>query len=231
MLTKKNVGRPAQPDLKNIIKCKVDDLTSNTIKELSKSYSKSQSDILREIIPIVSSKDFEGLIPKIALEQLQKISEECWNQLHIPNSLFEVAKVSDNMPAFITSWEPPMIHVKYPTYKINICSKENLSSIDNQNKIDEILRSVSLEKRSKVFSSPINYIVPYNGFPIIETSFIFEVMCLNNTLEDNIKTKDQIISLLEESEYAYSVCSAYCIHSERIVFLEENKYFKIFKTV
>ena len=193
----------------------------------SKASSRSQADILRELVPIVSSKDFEGMLPNIALEQLQKLSDDCWEQLHMPKSIFETENLSEYMPAFITTWNPPIVYVKYPTYKIHIYDKTDPSKMTDQPEVERVLSPVSLDLRSQAAYTPVNYLVPRNGMHQIENSFVNEVMCLGNTLKDNKATKDDIIQLLEGADYAYSVYPAYCIRGEYIELIDDGKYFRI----
>ena len=54
-------------------------------------------------------------------------------------------------------------------------------------------------------------------------------MCLSDKLDENIKTKDSIVMLLKEADYDYSVCASYCLREDYILFLENDKYFKILK--
>ena len=39
---------------------------------------KTKSDIMRQLIPIVSCKEFEHMIPNVALEQLENYSKKSW---------------------------------------------------------------------------------------------------------------------------------------------------------
>ncbi len=228
-MSNRTVGRPRRDDLTKQLKFNVDDEMAAAVKKIADTTSKSQAEILREIVPIVSSKNFEEMIPAFALEQLQILSDKCWDQLHTPNSIFEVDGLSDNLPAFITSWEPPMVHVKYPTYKVSIYDKNNSVGLTDCNEIEDVLSSVSLRYRSTVNYAPVNYFIPSAGIPQIKQSFVSEVMCLNVNLEENIKTKDSIVTLLEAANYDHSVCTAYCIRSEYVKLLEDGKYFKLIK--
>lgn len=54
------------------------------------------------------------------MKVLQDYSEECWNIVHTENVVFEVERLSEGMPAFITTYGQPMLYVKYPTFKIQI---------------------------------------------------------------------------------------------------------------
>ena len=167
------------------------------------------------------------MLPNIALEQLQKLSDDCWKQLHMPNSIFETDNLSKYMPAFITTWEPPVVYVKYPTYKIHIYDKTDPTKMTDPPEVENVLKPIPLNQRSQAAYTPVNYLVPRNGIHQIANSFVNEVMCLCNTLEENKTTKDKIIQLLVADGYAYSVYPAYCIWGERIELIEDGKYFRI----
>lgn len=230
MLNKKNVGRPRRDDLTKQLKCNVDETTAKTVKQIAKSSSMSQADVLREIIPIVSSMDFEGMLPHIALTQLQKYSDNCWLQLHAPNSIFKAENFSDYVPAFITTWNPPMVYVKYPTYKVHIYDKTDPALMTDQPAIEKILAPIPLEKRSRACYTQINYLIRNNSVPEMSQPFVNEVLCLSISLEENTLTKDSIVQLLKSTEYAYSVYPAYCIRGDYIELIDNGKYFKLLHT-
>ena len=145
----------------------------------------------------------------------------------MPNSIFETEKLSEYMPAFITTWNPPMVYIKYPTYNIHIYDKTDPSKMTDQPEVEKVLSPVPLNLRSQAAYTPVNYLVPRNGMYQIKNSFVNEVMCLGNTLEENIITKNRIIPLLEDAGYAYSVYPAYCIWGEYIEFIDNGKFFRI----
>ena len=84
-----NSGRPKKEGLDRVIKVTVNDEVAEMLDNTVQETGKSKSDILRELIPIVSSKDYEGLIPNTSMEILQKYSEKCWEILHTPGCVFE----------------------------------------------------------------------------------------------------------------------------------------------
>lgn len=223
-------GRPRKEELEYIVKFKIDDKDNTNITNLSNMLKKTKSDVMREILPVISSKEFENMIPSIALEQLQYYSEQCWKTLHFPGCIFETKEINKNMPAFVTTFAPYKVYVKYPTYKVQIINKrnetENTVSVTIQ-EIDNLLKNI--KNISSAYASPTNYIVgQYNSKNI---SFITEVTCLSANLEDNIEAKNEIVKKLYENEYSYSVFPYYCIRSDDIVFISDNedekKYFKI----
>ncbi len=120
-----NIGRPKKDGLDKVIKVTVSDEVSEMLDSTVQETGKSKSDILRDLIPIISSKDYEGLIPNTSMEILQNYSDKCWDILHTPNCIFEVDKVSDKMPVFVVIDDPPKVCVKYPTFKIQIFNGKN----------------------------------------------------------------------------------------------------------
>lgn len=118
-----NSGRPKKDDCNNIIKVSVNDETASMLDTAASLTGKSKSDILRELIPLVSSRTFEDMISSTNMELLQQYSEDCWRTLHTEGCIFETAYFSDKMPAFISTMEH-LVYVKYPTFKIEILNEQ-----------------------------------------------------------------------------------------------------------
>lgn len=220
-----NIGRPKKEGLDKVIKFTVSgeeaEVFDNTVRETGK----SRSDILRELIPIVSSKDFEGLIPNTKMEILQSYSEECWNILHTEGCIFEVNNLSDRMPAFIVTRDKPTVFVKYPTYKIQILYNYSPKKYIEQGEIEELLKNV--KNRSLVHLTKADFIVIGDKLEQMPFPYVNEIMCLGVTLEDNIHCKNEIVSILNDSNYHASIYPAYCIRGMAVELLEKNKYFKV----
>lgn len=220
-----NGGRPKKEGLDKVIKVTVNDevaaMLDNTVQETGK----SKSDILRELIPIISSKDYEGLIPNTSMEILQKYSEKCWDILHTPGCIFEVNKLSDNMPAFVVTMGQPLVYVKYPTFKIQIFDNENPLGITSQKHIEKLLKDVY--NRSYVCASKADYLIVGGRLEKMQFPYVNEVTCLEVTLTGNIICKDKIVEILKNNNYNVSVCHSYCIRGIEVELLEENKYFRV----
>ena len=73
-----NKGRPKKEGFDKVIKFTVSEEEAEMFNNTIQGTGKSKSDILRELIPIVSSKDFEGLIPNTKMEILQSYSEQLY---------------------------------------------------------------------------------------------------------------------------------------------------------
>ena len=221
----KNSGRPRKDGFNTIIKFTVDDKSAENINNVSSLCGKSTSDVMRELLPIISSKDFEGMLPKISMRRLEYYSKSCWEILHMTGYAFEVAEFSKNMPAFITTWNPPMVHVKYPTYKIQIFHSQDHTKYTEFSHLDQILSKIP--NISKVYKSPANYIANGTCIQKLEYPFVSEVTCLAIELSDNTKAKDDIIQCLTQNNYDCVVYPSYCIRSDYIEFIDDKKYFKI----
>lgn len=180
---------------------------------------------MRELVPVISSKSFETLIPLIALENLQCISDECWHMLHNKAAIFSVEDISLNMPAFITSRKPPKVHVKYPTYKIDIYNKNRPTESTSEIELEKLLSNI--HSRSTVYATSAEYLICGNSMEKLDFPFISEVMCLSVILEENKATASRIEEVLNQNGYICSVYPAYCIRSANIEFLEEGKYFRV----
>lgn len=220
-----NIGRPKKDGLDKVIKVTVNDEVAEMLDNTVQETGKSKSDILRELIPIVSSKDFEGLIPNTSMEILQKYSDKCWEILHTPGCIFEVEKLSGNMPAFVVTMGQPLVYVKYPTFKIQIFDDKNPLGSTSQTHIEELLKDVY--NRSYVCASRADYLIVGGKFEKMQFPYVNEVTCLEVTLANNIICKDKIVEILKNNAYNVSVCHSYCIRGAEVELLEENKYFRV----
>ena len=225
------VGRPRRENLTSTINFTVDPETAEAIRALASEKSISQSDIMRELTPVLSSKNYETLVPLLGLEHLQKISEKCWSDLHTQAAIFPVEEISNFMPAFVTTWEPPQVHVKYPTYKIDVYNNKNNAAKTSTTILNELAKDIC--NRSEFYNAYPDYIIKDikdNKMPNVNYNFISEVMCLSPDLNINQETKNNIVKILFEKGYEYSVYPAYCLRTTLIDLLDEGKYFRV-KTV
>lgn len=219
-----NSGRPKKDDCNNIIKVSVNDETASMLDTAASLTGKSKSDILRELIPLVSSRTFEDMISSTNMELLQQYSEDCWRTLHTEGCIFETAYFSDKMPAFISTMEY-LVYVKYPTFKIEILNEQNPFSPTNQDTLEQLLKDIT--NRSLVSANRTEALASGTQLVRMRFPYVNEVTCLELTLEDNIKCKDKIVAILSKNGYRTSVYPAYCLRPANIEFLENKKYFKV----
>lgn len=219
------VGRPKMNGLDKVIKVTVNeevaDMLDNTVKETGK----SKSEILRELIPIVSSKDFEGLIPNTNMEILQSYSDKCWDILHTPGCIFEVEDLSKRMPAFLVTCGEQIVYVKYPTFKVQIFNGVNNKKSTDQHTLEMLLQNV--ENRSKVYATKVDYLIAGGRMERMDFPYVNEVMCLEIGMKNNIDCKNKIVSILNNNGYETSVFPAYCIREIEVELMEDGKYFKV----
>lgn len=220
-----NIGRPKKEGLDKVIKFTVSEKEAELFDSTIKETGKSKSDILRELFPIVSSQDFEGLIPNTKMEILQSYSEKCWDILHTPNCIFEVNNLSDRMPAFLGTIQQPTVYVKYPTYKIQILCNGNPTEDTDEREIEELLEPV--KNRSQIYSTRADFILVGGRLKEMSFPYVKEVMCLGVTLEDNKRCKNEIVERLKDSKYHASIYAAFCYREMKVELLEEGKYFKV----
>ena len=202
-----NSGRPKKEGLDKVIKVTVNDEVAEMLDNTVQKTGRSKSDILRELIPIVSSKDYEGLIPNTSMEILQNYSEKCWDILHTPGCIFEVDKLSDNMPAFVVTMGQPVVYVKYPTFKIQIFDSKNPLDRTSQKHIEELLKDVP--GKSCVYESRADYLIVGGTLEKMQFPYVNEVMCLQVTLANNVICKDKIVEILKYNNYNVSVYHSY----------------------
>ena len=222
----KKVGRPPKKGLNNIIKVSVNEEAAEALEETAKYVGKSKSDLLREIIPTVSSKDFEKMISDTSLELLEKHSIDCWELIHTSGCLFEVDKLSERMPAFIITMRTPMVYVKYPTFKVQIYNGKDPHKSTDQKELQDLLSDIKYV--SDVCATKADYLIINGNFEQMEFPFVNEVMCLNINLEACKETKDLIVTRLKDNGYDYSVYPTFCIRGDYIELIEDNKYFRVY---
>ena len=209
-----------------VIKVSVNEETVEKLDTVVKMTGKTRSAILRELIPIVSSKDFEGMISNTRMEVLQDYSDQCWKMLHTQGCIFEVEDLSQRMPAFIANKEEqPVVFVKYPTFGIQIFDGDNKKKATNQEHLEKLLQNV--ENRSEVYYKRADYLVAGKRMELMEFPYINEVMCLGTRIKDNTQCKDKIIELLKKEGYGFFVFTSYCIRGISVELLEDGKYFKV----
>lgn len=219
-----NIGCPKKERLNKVMKFTISEEEAEIFSNTISGTGKSKSDVLRELVPIISSKDFEGLIPDTKMEILQNYSEKCWDMLHTPGCIFEVNNLSEKMPAFISTIEQPSVYVKYPTYKIQILYHRTPEKHINENEIEALLKNV--KNRSLVYSTKADFLVIDNKLTQ-SIPYVYEVMCLGVTLEDNTHCQKNIVDILNESNYHTSICPAFCIRRMAIELLNNDQYFRV----
>ncbi len=181
--------------------------------------------IVKSFIKTISSKQFEmALIPE-NMELLQRMSEECWKLLNAPGCWLEVDMIKNNHPAFFTNTVTvePMIHVKYPTYRIDLIP---IKKDSDATKIKNILGDLS--SICDVVNGPDLTIM---GGGAIKNVHTYNVTCFAPNLSDNQELKKTIIKLLKNDYECTENCSCY-IRSALIEYYDEkHKLFKIKSSV
>lgn len=220
------IGRPRRDNLTEIIKFTVDTETAKAIRSLAIEKSVSQSDLMRELTPILSSKNYETLVPILGIEHLQKISEKCWSDLHTQSAIFPVEEISNFMPAFVTIWNSPQVHVKYPTYKIDVYNTKNNTSEPFLGTLNKLVKKLGGHSNF-YYAHTDKTIIGVKDNKKVNFDFICEIMCLSDNLDINLETKANIEKLLDENGYGYSVCPAYCLRPANIELVEDGKYFRV----
>lgn len=228
-LIKRTPGRPKKQSLDRMLKVAVSDNDIILLDKTAEKLKVSKSEIVRKLVKTISSKDFENSLSDTSLELLYSYSVNAWELLHEDNCIFEVKDISNKMPVFVmTSMENPCVYVKYPTYKIQVLNNgmnSNISTIEEAD-ITELL--LSYKNKIAIYTTKLSHF-------IIDSSKIFdgyvcEIMCLDNSLANNINLKNSIISLLKKEKYAYNIENAYCIKRAPIIILDNGKYFKTIKS-
>ena len=220
----KKVGRPKKEGLDKVVKVVVNEQIAEILDNTAKETGKSKSDIIRELIPTISSKNFEEMLSETNMEMLYRYSEECWNLLKTEDSIFETASFSEKRPAVVLPFQEA-VYVKYPTFKIQIFDAIDPQKRTKQKKIEELLKPIA--KRSSIALSKADYILVGNRVEKKSFPYVDETTCLEETLEENIECKNKIVEILKDEGYNTSVVPAYYIKKIYIELLENGKYFRV----
>lgn len=220
-------GRPQKVRDPKQIRFNIDADMADSIKQMAKEEGMPQADIIRDAIKSVSSKEYDEMVPHVSLERLQRLSNECWKTLHTKGVLFEIDKLSQNMPAFVTTVTTlnPQVQVKYPTFKLEIYKPDEST---DPNKLDEELQGIP--GHSPVCIDMKDYIISNGKIRLAEKPFIMTVTCLAIGLDNNKKIADQLKERLTELGYSYNIYPSYCLRGADIELTDDKKYFKVIDT-
>ena len=95
-------GRPTDSVKDNLLKIRVENDTLEKIDNIAKVSKLTRSEIVREILPIISSKDFEDMISLGSLKRFEEYSSQCIEYFDKPRVRMRRAAVSVNFPAFVS---------------------------------------------------------------------------------------------------------------------------------
>lgn len=200
-------GRPTDSVKDSIIKLRVSKELIEEIDEVANQTNSNRSEMVREILPIISSKDYESMISLSALGRLEQYSEECSSYFETFKGEISTEEISEKFPAFVsTSVTPPTLFIKYPTYKVRAISSVS-RRMGDFDVVESILKDV--KNISQVYYTQCFMIEECKSDS--QPMYLPEVMCLAKTLEENIEIKDQICSLLKSAGIKPEVWPAYSI--------------------
>ncbi|RJE91386.1 CopG family transcriptional regulator [Paenibacillus sp. 1011MAR3C5] len=208
----KKPGRPTDSVKDNILKLRIDSDTLDKLDELAEERQTSRSEIIRNVIPVISSKDFESMITLDNLQRLEKYSNQCVEYFQQANFKLKLQDVQANFPAFVSAGEPPVLNIKKPTYKIKILLFGNTVA----ERVQELLKDVS--GISRVYLTPS---AVFNNNQM-SMEFLPEVMCLQTTLSDNIVLKDAVCDILSRNQILFEIWPAYSITGQTVRIINEN---------
>ncbi|RGX02691.1 ribbon-helix-helix domain-containing protein [Paraclostridium sordellii] len=205
---KKKVGRPTELKKDSLIKVRVDSETLKSIDKVLEDVNQNRSEVIREMLPIISSRDFENMISLSSLKRLEQYSIECNNFFDKEDLKIKLNHVSEKFPAFVSESPDPILYIKYPTYKVRI-----LSLSISQDEISKVLGCIDgissiYETRCALFdpSNPTDFNIKY----------LYEIMCLKDNLAENENIKDYVCSKLKDKNIKYEVWPGYYIKGKMI---------------
>jgi len=210
-------GRPTTSIKDNMLKVRLDSDMLETLDKIAEEKKQNRSEIIRSIIPIISSNDFENMIAIDTLQRLEEYSIRCNEAFEQKNIKIKVDEVSLKFPAFVsTISEPPILYIKYPTYKIRILLLKH-------NAIAEIIQPLlkDINGISKVYETQC-VLMKSESLQATQT-FLPELMCLKHTLSENSLLKDVLCSILDDNDIQYEIWPAYYITGKIIKIINEDK--------
>lgn len=209
-------GRPTESVKDNLLKVRVDLDTLTSLDEAAKVTNKTRSEIIREVLPTLSSKGFEDMISLNSLQILEKYSLQCREYFSEPNKKIRVSDVSLNFPAFITAitTASPTLFIKFPTYMIRFLQRiDTIKEIINP--IVKSIDGISEIRETRCFLFQKNQEV--------EDAYLPEVMLMKPSLEENVQLKKHFCSILDQNNLPYEVLPAYYLFSHPIKIEKENE--------
>ncbi len=202
------------------IRLELEEDVVDAFENVSGKLGKPKTKIVRNFIGNISSGKFEMALLPENMDLLQSKSEACWDLLNAPGCWLEVDTFLENQPAFITKTVTmePMVHIKYPTYRIDIIPKDEENNEKTIESLLEGIIDVSNVMNGSVFYTALN--------EEIKGASSYNVTCFALDLNENRKTKDAIMQRLNKKFICLDSC-AYCIRSSAIEFFDD--IFKLFK--
>lgn len=210
-MSEKKPGRPTDLVKDSLLKLRVNADTIASIDKVARESSQTRSEIIREVLPVISSKDFEDMISLGSLQRLEQYSIECDKYFSKSGTKIKLSDVSPNYPAFVTTSDVhPTLFIKYPTYKIRILLPHQYNVIERV--IQPILKDI--KGISAIYETPC--VLINSDKQEQQDTFLPELMCLKFTLEENMKLKDDICFLLNQNNILYEVWPTYCLVSKSV---------------
>ncbi|MBU3156335.1 ribbon-helix-helix domain-containing protein [Clostridium estertheticum] len=220
----KKPGRPTDSVKDSLLKVRVDIDTLQALDDIAKKTQKNRSELIREILPIISSKDYENMISTSSLQRLEQYSVACNDYFENPNLKINVKDVSSNFPAFVDTIAPsPILYIKYPTYKIRILITSYNSTTNILEPLFKNIDGMSTIYLTQCFQFQTNQSQP-------KITFFPELMCLKSNLEENTTLKNVICSILMQNNIQYEVWPAYSIVGKNVTILNEDNQSYIINT-
>lgn len=217
-MSDKKPGRPTEFVKNSLLKVRVNNETLEIIDGIAKENKQSRSEVIRDVLPIISSKDFEQMISLSSLQRLEQYSLQCYEYFSKLDKKIKVAEVSTNFPAYVDTMNtPPTLFIKYPTFKVKILLQGEMNA--TKDKIESILKDV--DGKSIIYFAQC-FLMDRNVGGYKQT-FLPELMCLKTTLKENILLKDEICSLLSLNNVQSEVWPAYYVMGKDINILIEDE--------
>lgn len=210
-MSKKMPGRPTDAVKNSILKIRIDSDTIETLDSIAETTKQNRSELVRDILPHISSHDFEKMISLATLQRLETYSIQCDNYFKTQDFKVDLEEVSIKYPAFVVESSPiPILYIKFPTYKLRLLSED---------KYEEIQSLISgINGISVLYQTPCLLIHSSET----KNTFLPEVMCLKKSLSENIELKDTLSNLFTKYNLKHEIWPAYSIVGHNVKIITEN---------
>ena len=172
---------------------------------------------------IISCKEFDNLFNSDDkdLVKLQELSDEALKLLQETDKMFESKDLSNKIPAYISDFDKEHIHIKYPSYKIDIYpTKEQLG----ESGIESVIKNIEQLYDIRDISG-----VTVEGYHNLDGKYNQKLViyCTALDIVTNKKNAEKVKELIIEKGYLAYVLPNYIFKNASIEWDDTGEYFRV----
>lgn len=223
------VGRPTAEQPKNkVVSVRIDNSMLNILENSSSSESPNLAEIMRSNIPtILPSKHFNSMLCLNNLRELEIASDKCYEYLKGTSDFIHLSEIQERFPAYIFEYanDKFILHIKRPTYKVRAFRQRY------EQGYNDIIETVK-----PYYTEGADYSIYMDGERMItfgdgwreEFKIFPEILCHQQTLNENEVMAKKIIEILEKSGIRCEIWPGYYVKPFPIIVkeIENEQYFK-----